>query len=271
MSKENKKTSQEHQKYINKINRRKKAILFTQISLLFICIFLWEFAAKFKLIDTFLTSYPSQIFTLFIKLLKNGSIIHHVTISVLENVIGFVLGTILGILIAILLWWSNFLSKVLDPYLVVLNSLPKTALAPIIILWVGAGYPGIIATAISVSIVITIMNMYNGFKTVDKDKIKMLKTFGAKKIQILRKVILPANIPTMISTLKVNIGLSWVGVIVGEFLVSKAGIGYLIVYGGQVFKLDLVMMSVIILAVIAAIMYKGVAILENKYMKWKNN
>ncbi len=150
-----------------------------------------------------------------------------------------------------------------------LNSLPKTALAPIIIIWVGAGYSGIIVTAITVSIVITIMNMYISFVSVDEDKIKLIETFGGTKFQVFKKVVLPYSIPTMISTLKVNIGLSWVGVIVGEFLVSKAGLGYLIVYGGQVFKLDLVMMSVFILALISALMYKVIALLEDKFMKWQ--
>ncbi|MTI67716.1 MAG: ABC transporter permease [Firmicutes bacterium] len=266
---DNKKISLEHKNFIKKIKKRKRAILITQVSILVICLSIWEIAARLNLIDTFLTSYPSQIWRLFIKYIKAGALFNHIKISVLENIVGFLSGTILGILIAILLWWSEFISKVLDPYLVVLNSLPKTALAPIIIIWVGAGYSGIIVTAIAVSIVITIMNMYNGFKEVDSDKIKMLETFGASKFQVLRKVILPANIPTMISTLKVNIGLSWVGVIVGEFLVSKAGIGYLIVYGGQVFKLDLVMMSVFVLAVLAALMYQGIAIIEKKYMKWR--
>ena len=162
----------------------------------------------------------------------------------------------------------RFWARVFDPYLVVLNSLPKTALAPIIIIWIGAGYSGIIVTAITVSIVVTIMNVYSSFISLDKDKIKLLETFGATKFQILKKVVLPHSIPSMISTLKVNIGLSWVGVIVGEFLVSKAGIGYLIVYGGQVFKLDLVMMSVFILAVISALMYKIISIIEDKFLKW---
>ncbi len=261
--------SKEHLKFIQKVKKRKKMILISQIAIIVICTILWEIAAKYKLIDSFYTSYPSQIWALFIRLVKDGSIFNHIGISLSENIVGFLSGTILGILIAILLWWSDFISKVLDPYLVVLNSLPKTALAPIIILWVGAGFSGIVATAIAVSIVVTIMNMYVGFRNIDQDKIRMLQTFGATKFQILRKVILPASIPTMISSLKINIGLSWVGVIVGEFLVSKAGIGHLIIYGGQVFKLDLVMMSVIILAVIAAIMYKIVAMIEKKYLKWQ--
>ena len=266
----NNKISQEHDEFLRKVKKRKQNILITQITILIVGLSLWEISAQFNWIDTFLTSYPSGIWNLFLQYIKNGDLFYHVGISVFETIIGFLAGTILGILVAIGLWWSDFWAKVLDPYLVVLNSLPKTALAPIVIIWVGAGYSGIIVTAITISIVITIMNMFASFVSVDEDKIKLLQTFGATKFQILKKVVLPYSIPTMISTLKVNIGLSWVGVIVGEFLVSKAGIGYLIVYGGQVFKLDLVMMSVFILALISAFMYKGIAILEDKFMKWQD-
>lgn len=263
------KNSKEHEKYLKKIKKRKRDIIITQILILVIWLLQWEITARLGWIDTFLTSSPSKIWKLFIDYAKGGHLFYHVGISVLETIVGFLIGTILGVLIAILLWWSDFLAKVLDPYLVVLNSLPKTALAPIIIIWVGAGYSGIIVTAITLSIVVTIMNVYSGFKNVDKDKIKLLETFGATKFQVLKKVVLPSSIPTIISTIKVNIGLSWVGVIVGEFLVSKAGIGYLIVYGGQVFKLDLVMMSVFILAIISAIMYQLIAFIERKLTKWQ--
>lgn len=263
------KISKEHDEYLKKVKRRKRNIIITQILILVIWLVQWEITAKLGWIDTFLTSFPSQIWNLFIEYTINGGLFHHVGISVLETIVGFLIGTILGVLIAIILWWSDFLAKVLDPYLVILNSLPKTALAPIIIIWVGAGYSGIIVTAVTVSIVVTIMNVYSGFKNVDEDKIKLLETFGATKFQVLKKVVLPSSFPTIISTLKVNIGLSWVGVIVGEFLVSEAGIGYLIVYGGQVFKLDLVMMSVFILAIISAVMYQLIAFIEKKLTKWQ--
>lgn len=262
------KMSVEHEKYLKNLKRRKRIILFTQISILIIGMIIWEIAAHYKWIDTFLTSYPSQIWKLFLNYLKKGDLLHHVSISVFETVVGFLGGTLLGMLIAIGLWWSEFWAKVLDPYLVMLNSLPKTALAPIIIIWVGAGYSGIIVTAITVSIVVTIMNMFVSFSSVDDDLIRLLNTFGSTKLQILQKVVIPSSIPALISTLKINIGLSWVGVIVGEFLVSKAGIGYLIVYGGQVFKLDIVMMSVFILSLISALMYKIVALLEDKFRRW---
>jgi len=260
--------SKEHNDYLISIKNKNRNILITQVSLLVIGLMLWEIAAYYKWIDTFLTSNPSNIFKLLVKYIKQGDIFHHVGISVFETVVGFLGGTLLGMIVAIGLWWSSFWAKVLDPYLVMLNSLPKTALAPIIIIWAGAGYTGIIITAITVSIVVTIMNMFVSFTAVDEDKIRLLNTFGASKFQILQKIVLPSSIPALISTLKINIGLSWVGVIVGEFLVSKAGIGYLIVYGGQVFKLDIVMMSVFILALISALMYKAIAILEKKFTRW---
>ncbi len=266
MSKKN--NSKEHEKYLIQVKKKKNTITTTQVSIFLLGLCLWELLAYFKLIDTFLTSYPSEIWKLFLTYIKQGNLFHHVGVSVFEVIIGFIGGTLLGMIIAIGLWWSDFWAKVLDPYLVMLNSLPKTALAPIIIIWVGAGYTGIIVTAISISIIVTIMNMFESFVSVDKDQIKLLKTFGASKLQTLQKIVLPASIPALMSTLKINIGLSWVGVIVGEFLVSKAGIGYLIVYGGQVFKFDIIMMSVFILTLISALMYKVISIAENKFIKW---
>jgi len=262
------KFSNDHELYIKGVKRKQKTIQITQIGLLVFALILWEIAGKLNWIDTFLTSSPSAIWSLFLDYLANGHLFYHVGISLFETLIGFTLGTILGIIIAICLWWSEFWAKVLDPYMVILNSLPKTALAPIFIILFGAGYKGIIVTAISVSIVVTIMNMFLSYKSVDDDKLRLLQTFGATKFQILRKVVIPSSIPDLISTLKVNIGLSWVGVIVGEFLVSKAGIGYLIVYGMQVFKLDLVMMNVMVLGFISAVMYKAISSIEKRFTKW---
>lgn len=261
--------SKSHEDFLKSVRKRKQLILIAQISLLILGIALWEIAARFKWIDTFITSSPSLIWKLFLEYLLHGNLLHHVGVSVMETLVGFAVGTILGLIIAIGLWWSDFWAKVLDPYLVILNSLPKTALAPIIIIWVGAGYSGIIVTAISISIVVTIMNMYDSFSSVDEGKTKLMNSFGATKFQILRKLVLPASIPNLISTIKISIGLSWVGVIVGEFLVSKAGIGYLLVYGSQVFKLDIIMMGVVILALISALMYKIISIIEKRFVNWK--
>ena len=198
---------------------------------------------------------------------KTGSIYKHIGISLLETILGLVIGTSLGILIAVIIWWNKFLSKVLDPFLVVLNALPKTALAPILIIWAGTGITGITVVAVSISLVLTIISAYNYFISVEEEKIKMFKSFGSTKLQILFKLIIPSNISNILNIIKINIGMTWVGVIVGEFLVSRAGIGYLIVYGSQVFKMDVVMAGVIILAVIAYLMYMSLSIIENKVRK----
>ena len=220
-----------------------------------------EALANANIIDSFITSKPSRIFKTFMNLASNN-LLMHTKVTVYETIVGFGLGTILGVGIAIILWWSKFLAKVAEPYLVVLNSLPKVALGPIIIIWVGSGKPAIIVMAVAISLIVTILEMLNGYLKTDKEIIKMAKTFNCSKTQLLTKIIIPANVGTFINSLKVNIGLSLVGVISGEFLVSKAGLGYLIVYGGQVFKLDLVMTSVIILGIVAGIMYGGVLLLE---------
>lgn len=258
--------SNERKSYLKKEKKNKITVFITQISILIFFIVIWEVAANKGWIDSFIMSQPSKIWDTIVNLSSND-LLEHIGVTVWETLVGFLVGTFLGVIVAIILWWSTFLSKVMEPYLVVLNSLPKIALGPVIIIWVGAGMPAIIVVAISISLVVTILEILNGFMNTDKEKIKMIRTFNATKLQTLVKVIIPANISTFINSLKVNIGLSLVGVISGEFLVSKAGLGYLIVYGGQVFKLDLVMASVLILAIVAAIMYQSVVILEKVILK----
>lgn len=258
--------SQDRKKYLRKIKINKIKILAVQIAILIIFIALWEILANTGKIDSFITSQPSRIFKTFLDLSSNN-LLEHLKITCIETLVGFLLGTVMGALIAIILWWSPFISKVSEPFLVVLNALPKIALGPVIIIWVGAGMQSIIVMALAISLIVTILDILNGLLLTDKEKIKMAETFNANKFQILTKIVIPANIPTLFNTLKVNIGLSLVGVISGEFLVSKGGLGYLIVYGGQVFKLDLVMTSVIILAIVASIMYESIVILEKKIVK----
>ena len=168
---------------------------------------------------------------------------------------------------AILLWWSDFFSKVAEPFLVVLNSLPKVALGPLIIVWFGAGTKAIVVMGFLICIIITIISLLNSFMSVSKEKILLMKTLGASKWQILSRLIFPECLPAFISVLKINVGMSWVGTIMGEYLVSKAGLGYLIVYGGYIFKLDLVMTSIIVLCVLAGLMYLLVTILEKILIK----
>lgn len=253
--------SKERQKYLKQIKKEKFFVILGQIAILVLFLGLWELGANRGLIDSFITSSPSRILKTFANFSANNLLVH-IKVTVYETIIGFSIGTIMGFIIAIILWWSKFISKISEPYLVILNSLPKVALGPIIIIWVGAGTGAIIVMAVAISLIVTILDILNGFLETDKDLIKMANTFSASKFQILTKIVIPANISTFINSLKINIGLSLVGVISGEFLVSKAGLGYLITYGGQVFKLDLVMSSVIILGIIAGLMYLTVLLLE---------
>lgn len=256
----------ERELFIRRLKNRKRFILFTQIGFLVALIALWEILANLGIIDSFITSQPSRVVKTIINLSSND-LLMHLGVTCAETLIGFVSGVLLGLVLASVLWWFDTFSEIFEPYLVILNSLPKIALGPIIIIWVGAGMKAIVVMALAISLVVTVMELLNGFHHTDKDMIKMAKTFGANKWQIFSKIVLPSNIITLFNSLKINLGLSLVGVIAGEFLVSKAGLGYLIVYGGQVFKLDLVMASVIILAVFAAVIYKAVVILERIILK----
>ncbi len=266
MKKFKKVLSEDRRTYLKKRKLKKVEILFTQIFIVIAFIGIWELLARAGKIDSFITSQPSRILKTFMNLSSND-LLKHLKITLTETLLGFSLGVTSGIIIAIILWWSPFISKVAEPFLVILNSLPKIALGPVIIIWVGAGMPAIIVMALAISLIVTILEILNGFLNTDKEKIKMAKTFKANKIQILTKIVIPSNISTFFNSLKVNIGLSLVGVISGEFLVSKGGLGYLIVYGGQVFQLDLVMTSVIILAVVAALMYESIVLLEKRFAK----
>ncbi len=253
--------SEERKKYLRQIAYKKYGVLSVQILILVFFIAIWEISANLGIIDSFITSQPSRIVDTFLNLTSND-LLMHIGITCFETIVGFLLGVVLGTILATLLWWSDTLSKISEPYLVILNSLPKIALGPVIIIWVGAGVKAIIVMALAISLIVTVLELLNGFLQTDNETIKMARTFGANKAQIFSKIVFPANIETLFNSLKINIGLSLVGVIAGEFLVSKAGLGYLIVYGGQVFQLDLVMASVIILAVVAALLYEFVLILE---------
>ena len=260
--------SLQRQAYLRRRRRRRTAVLLWRIGLLLALLAGWELAARLGVIDAFIVSCPSRMWETLCSLAASGDLALHVGTSVLETVVGFVLGTLLGTAAAIVLWWSPFLSRILEPYLVVLSALPKTALGPVFIVWIGAGPGSIIAMTLAISLIVTILDMHNGFLATDPEKICLLRTMGATRRQILTKLVLPANFTTMINVLKVNIGLSWVGAIMGEFLVSKAGLGYLIVYGSQVFQMDLVMTTVLLLAAAAALMYQCILWLEKALKKY---
>ncbi len=250
--------------YLKGIRRDKIIITTLRLSILLVFILIWELLATFNIIDPFISSSPSRIINTTVDLFINNDLLYHIGVTLYETLLGFAITVLLGYFIALMLWWSKKLNKVLEPYIVVLNSLPKIALGPIIIVWCGSGSKAIIFMAVLIGIIVAIITMLNGFMATDKGKILLLQSMGATKMQILSKLVVPGSLPTLISMLKITVGMSWIGSIMGEYLVSKAGLGYLIVYGGQVFKLDLVMASTVVLCILAALMYLMVALLEKK-------
>lgn len=259
------KLSLEQREYIKRYLQKNKRIRIVQLLIIIGFVSAWEVLTYLKIIDSFVFSSPSRFTITFLDMAKDGSIFYHLGITLAETLISFTIVIVLGLIVAVLLWWNESISKVLEPYLVVLNSLPKSALAPVFIVWLGNNMKTIITAAVLVAVFGTIISLYADFNSIEEDKIKLIETLGGKKKDVLFKVIIPSNIPSIISIMKVNIGLSLVGVIIGEFLAAKAGLGYLIIYGSQVFKLDWVIMSIVLLCILATGLYKILAVIEKRY------
>lgn len=259
--------SKEHKLFLRKRKRQKFFIIFCQILLVSIFLIVWELAARLGAINTFLSSSPSRVYTTFVSLLKQNNLWKHVWVTVYETLVSFTLASVIGFIIASILWWNKVIAKIIDPYLTVLNSLPKVALGPLIIIWVGANTNSIIFMALLISTFITIINIYQGFISTDHYFITLMRTFNAKKYQIFGKLIVPSNKNNLINCLKVNISMSLIGVIMGELLVSKEGLGYLIMYGSQVFNINLVITSVVLLAIVSYVMYEIIVFIEKKTVK----
>ena len=265
----NQTVSKEHLRYLRRERTKSVGVNVARIAILFLFLALWELSAQNAWVNPFITSSPSRIYKTIIQLYKSGSLFHHVGTTLWETLAGFAIAVVVGYSVALILWWSDTVRRVCEPYLVVLNALPKIALGPLIIIWFGTGNEAIVFMTILIGLIVAILNMLNGFMATDKNKLLLLQSIGANKLQILTKLVIPSSLPNFISMLKINVGMAWIGSIMGEYIVSKAGIGYLIVYGGQVFKLDLVMSAVVILCVLAAAMYALVALLERLVIKNK--
>lgn len=253
-----------HQAFLRRYQKKQQKIRFWQWTIFLTFFILWEVLSSTNIINPFIFSSPTRILQCMLDMSEDGILFYHIGITLLETFVSFFLVIFIGIILAIILWWNETIAKILEPYLVILNSLPKSALAPVFIVWLGNNVKTIIVAAVSVAVFGSIITLYTSFKGVEEDKIKLIHTLGGNKKDVLFKVILPSNVPAIISTMKVNIGLSLVGVIIGEFLAAKAGLGYLIIYGSQVFKLDWVIMSVVILCIMATILYKILNFIEKK-------
>lgn len=250
------------QEFLAREHQHKSRVRVCRGMLLVLLLALWELFAEFGWIDSFIFSSPVRIGKCFVNMARDGSIFIHIGITLFETLVSFLLVVAAGVAVAVALWASRSLSEIFEPYLVMLNSLPKSALAPLLIVWLGNHMRTIIVAAVSVAVFGSILTLHTGFMQTDPDKIKLIRSLGGTQKDVLVKVLLPGSVPLIISNMKVNIGLCLVGVIIGEFLAAQRGLGYLIIYGSQVFKLDLVMMSIVILCILSAVLYQGIAWLE---------
>jgi NitT/TauT family transport system permease protein len=262
--------SPQYRDWLHRESRGRLIVRMAQLAILAICLLLWEILPREQIINPLFTSYPSAIWPTFLDMLKTtpqqASILTHTWSTVLATVVGFTAAMVIGTALAAALWWWNALYRVLDPYLVVANAMPKTAFVPIFYIWLGATL-SIYGMSLAISLFVTVLMIYSGFQGIDPNKVKLAQTFGASKAQILTKVVLPGSIPTLIAALKVNAGLSLVGVVVGEFQSANLGLGYLIQYGSQIFKMNIVMTAVTILAIVSSLMYLAISWLESAVMR----
>ena len=259
--------SKEHQDYLKKIKRNKIFVLLTQIMIIIIFFSIWELFTQLKIINSFLYSSPSKIIKTITNLFNDNSLFTHIGITIYEVIISFVISSLLSFIIGTILWWNKFIARVLEPYLTIINSLPKVALGPLIIIWAGASIKSIIIMSLTISLFITIINFYQAFISTNKNYITLLKSFNATKKDIFFKVVIPSNKENIINTLKINMSMNFIGIIMGELLVSKGGLGYLIMYGTQVFNINLVITSIIILGLLSFLFYYLINYIEKKLSK----
>lgn len=256
-----------HKQYNSLRKQQARNISILQWLLLVFIFISWELATYFHILDPLIFSGPFAVTQLFIDKLLDGTLLPHIVVTLFETIFGFIFGTLLGTALAISLWSSNTFAKVMEPYLVVLNAMPKVAIGPIILVIFGPNLLSVLVMAVLISVIISTIVIFSSFQQVDANYLKVMHIFGANKWQIFQHATLPASIPTIISTLKVNVGLSWVGVIVGEFLVSSQGLGYLILSGFQIFNFNLVFLALCIIVVLATMMYKAVEIMERSLLR----
>ncbi len=254
------------QEFLAKEKRHRSQVQICRVMLLVLLLALWELCAQLGMIDSFIFSSPVKIWTCFVSMAGDGSIFLHTGITLLETLVSFFLVVFVGMAAAVALWASRSLSEILEPYLVMLNSLPKSALAPLLIVWLGNNMRTIIVAAVSVAVFGSILTLHTGFMQTDQDKIRLIQSLGGTKKDVLTKVLIPSSVPLLISNMKVNVGLCLVGVIIGEFLSAKAGLGYLIIYASQVFKMDMLVMSIVILCIVSTVLYQAIAMLEKRYL-----
>lgn len=259
--------SREQKNFLKKLRRKKQLITIAQFSLLIGFIVIWEVLSNLNIIDSFIFSSPSRVIKTLIGLYQDNNLFKHIRTTSYEVIISFTISTIVGFIIALLFYVLPTVKKIFDPFITLINSLPKVALGPLIIIWMGANQKSIIFMALLINLIVTFITILNGMLSTNQETIKLFKVFGASKIDIITKLIIPSASKEIISALKLNVSMSLIGVIMGEFLSCKQGIGYLILYGTQVFNLSLVMCGIFILLLLSFIFYEIINIVEKKLVK----
>lgn len=257
-------TSSLQSAFLKKHRQHHHLVLFLRLLVCILFLGLWEISTRLSWIDSFIFSSPSGILKTLAVMSGDGSLFLHTKVTLYETLVSFLLVIGISFLTATLLWIFPTVSEILEPWLVVLNSLPKSALAPLLIVWLGSGSCTIIVAGMSVAVFGSIISMYTAFRETDSEKIKLIHTLGGGKREALCYVIFPSSLPSVISILKVNIGLCLVGVIIGEFLAAREGLGYLIIYASQIFKLNYLIAALMVLCLIALILYTVIQKFEHQ-------
>ena len=254
--------SLEQKNYVRKYKRKKVIVFSIQVLLVLIFLGLWEYLSDRKIINAFIFSAPSKIVKVIMELYVKDNLFQHIWVTLKEVLISFGLGFVLSMILAIIFYSFDMVYKIFDPFITMLNSLPKVAIGPLILIWCGANIKSVIIMALLINLIVSVITIYTGFRKVSSNHLLLFKSFGASKVKTLWYLVIPSSINSIISSLKLNISMSFIGVIMGEFLVSKEGVGYLIIYGTQVFNLDLVLAGVLILVALSYVLYKPISLIE---------
>ncbi|AWB45489.1 ABC transporter permease [Paenibacillus sp. CAA11] len=223
---------------------------------------IWEVFTRMGLLDSYYWSSPSAILRTTWIQITEGALLGDIAYTSGATLIGFIFGTALGALLGLSFWWSKSYAGISEPYLIILNALPKLALAPVLVILLGIGFFSKVALAFSMTVVVSALSAYSGVKSVDPDMEKLMYSLGAKKWQVFAKVVVPWSMPWIISSLRINIALALAGAIVGEFIASSQGVGRMIMYAGTILDINLVWVGVVVLSALSMVMYWGVVLLE---------
>ncbi|MEX2281783.1 MAG: ABC transporter permease [Gemmatimonadota bacterium] len=251
--------------------RTTRKILLIQIGLVILAVAVWELLVRLGFARELLVGQPARILHFLISMWKDGSLIRHSWVTTAETIVGSLGGFILGAVCGLLVWWSKTVERVIDPIVVALNSLPKIALTPIFLLWFGVGFSMKVALTLSTVFLVTFITAVAALAATDKELLQLTAALGGSRWQIFRNVVVPSSLPWLISAMKLNIGFGLTGAVVGEFVAANEGIGYLLLYGAQVYEMSLVWAGIFVLLVVAMLMYVSIVLLERWLLPWREN